>query len=460
MVAAAAGTPPPALARLAHHALGIRLESVPEVVARQARLCVLDTLGCMIAGTRTNEARLILDCEPDDAGELRASIPGTAHRRTLQAAIRINGYLGDVLELNDLIGGHASIGNVSAALALAESTGSSGAALLEAVIRGIEVTTKVYAAVYPTLKRYTEVAMVPVGLPSSIGAAAAAARLLELDEAQTLNAMAIAGGMAGWCPAEVIFGDGGTMKPLLFGAQPGAVGVTAAFYARRGMTGPSGLLDGTLGYLPTVSTGGRVELDPARTDWALAQPRRKLHACCGYLHSPVDATARLRADVGEALRGSTVEVRVPPYVADVVSKTAPPMSANDARFHLQYCLALVVCGNDIIRPEHSIDCASQLDRADIKSAMERIRVVPDAAFTHYHQCSVIFDSGSGRRHERSLSAPRGSAEKPLTDQEVVEKFLVLSEPVIGARAAARFVDEILQIHETADIGRLMRPLAV
>src|SRR5690606_20747585 len=198
-----------ALEHLALQAGGMSASTVPETVKRQARLCILDTVGCTLAGTRTEEAQMILTCEPG-AGNEAASILGTAHRRALREAIRINGYLGDVLELNDLIGGHASIGNVCAALALGESQGSSGSRVLEAVVRGIEVTTRVYDAVYPTLRRYTEMALVPVGIPSAIGAAAAAAHILGLSREQTLHAMAIGGSLAGWCPAEVIFGNGGT----------------------------------------------------------------------------------------------------------------------------------------------------------------------------------------------------------------------------------------------------------
>src|SRR5690606_31915345 len=121
------------------------------------------TVGCMLSGTRTEEARLIQACESGNgaaAGPDNVTVPGTGLRRPLDAAMRINGYHGDVLELNDLIGGHSSIGNVTAALALAEQLDASGEQLLTAVMRGIEITSRVYGAVYPTLKRFTEMGMV------------------------------------------------------------------------------------------------------------------------------------------------------------------------------------------------------------------------------------------------------------------------------------------------------------
>lgn len=448
-----------ALELLARQASEVTLGSVPEVVRRQARLCLLDTVGCMIAGTRTEEARLVLDCEPSEQGEPTATIPGTTQRRSLLAAVRVNGYLGDALELNDLIGGHASIANVTAALALAETIDAPGAALLEAVIRGIEVTSRIYAAVYPTLKRFTEVGIAPIGIPSTIGSAAAAARLLNLDAGQTLHAMAIAGGLAGWCPAEAVFGSGGTLKPYLFGSQPGATGITAAFYARRGMTGPLRLLDGKLGYFATSSSGGQLDAAGAAGRWALARPRRKLHACCGYLHSALDAMGKLRAQMGGAIGPGAVEIRVPPYVADVVSKRLPPVSANDARFHLQYCVALAMCGEDVIRPEHSIEFRSHLARAEVAAAAEQIGVVAEPELTHYHQCRIVVHDSAGRRHETSLAAPRGSPDEPLTDQDVVAKFVRLAGPVTGLVAARGFAGAVAGLEEVESTRRLMRLVA-
>lgn len=449
-----------ALEHLALQAGGMSADTVPEPVKRQARLCILDTVGCTLAGTRTEEAQLILACEPG-TGDEAASILGTAHRRALREAIRINGYLGDVLELNDLIGGHASIGNVCAALALGESLGSSGSRVLEAVVRGIEVTTRVYDAVYPTLRRYTEMALVPVGIPSAIGAAAAAAHILGLSREQTLHAMAIGGSLAGWCPAEVIFGNGGTVKPMLFGAQPAEAGVAAAQYARAGMTGPTNLLDSKLGYFATASTEGRFDAAGWDGRWALAQPRRKLHACCGYLHAPVDALGKLRQQIGpEAMQHVRVEVRVPPYVADVVSKERLPNSSNDARFHLQYCLALVACGADVILPEHSIELAGQLRRADLLEAMGRIAVVNDPALSHYHQCRVEVSDAAGRSKVQALTAPRGSPQEPLSDEDVLLKFHALAEPVLGGSRAQRFATQVLALEDVADVREciaLLRP---
>lgn len=439
-----------ALRQLARQALAMSGADIPGHVRSQAKLCILDTVGCTLAGTRTEEAKLILACEPASGDDV-ATVFGTSQTRGLRAAMRINGYLGDVLELNDLIGGHASIGIVSATLALGESLGASGERIVEAVVRGIEVTTRVYEAVYPSLRRYTDAGLVPVGIPASFGSAAAAAHLMGLNEEQTLHAMVIAGSLAGWCPAEVIFGHGGSVKPMLFGAQPADAGVTAAQYAKAGMTGPVNLLDSKVGYIATASTEGRFDAAAWNDRWALEQPRRKLHACCGYLHSAADALGKLRQRTGAALQDARVEVRVPTYVADVVSKDRLPDSPNDARFHLQYCLALVSCGADVILPEHSIALADQLQRPEVLAAMQRITVLPDSALKHYHECSITVTDASGQTTVQPGTAPRGSPQEPLGDDEVVAKFHALADPVLGRARAERFADQALALETVDDV---------
>lgn len=438
----------PALQQIVQQARAMSAGSIPQSVLHQARLSILDTVGCSLAGTRTDEANLMLACEPA-SGDESATVFGTPHRRSMQGAARINAYLGDVLELNDLIGGHASIGNVSAMLALGESLGASGTRVLEAVVRGLEVTTRVYESVYPTLRRYTEMALVPVGLPSTVGVAAGAAHLLDLDEEQTLHALSIAASLAAWCPAEVIFGNGGTVKPMLFGSQPADIGLTAAQYARAGMTGSPNLLDGPFGYFATASTAGSFDAPAWHGRWALDQPRRKLHACCGYLHAPADALGRLRAS--RSLSEAQITLRVAPYVADVVSKDRLPDSPNDARFHLQYVLALVACGADVILPEHSIALEEQLRQPELVAMMQRVRVVADPAFTHYHQCSIELTEADGQASVQAVSAPRGSPQAPLSDAEVLNKFRSLAEPVLGRERTDRFVEQGMALESTTNV---------
>jgi 2-methylcitrate dehydratase PrpD len=422
------------------------LGRTPELVRRQAGLCVLDTLGCILAGAGTPEGVTVLEAERAGGGDgPRARIIGHALSLSAEAAARVHGYWGDIFELNDLIGGHASIGNVSAALALIDIRLVSGAQLLKAVIAGIEITSRIYTSAYSTLKPYTDVGMVTVGTASAFGAAAVAAQLQGLTRDQTREALAIAGALANWCPAEVIFGDGGTIKPMMFGALPAVAGLRAVHYARHGLSGPSRLLESPIGLLSTLSRSHVPEVLSDDDHWFLAAPRRKLHASCGYTHAAIDLVVKLRQQVGaETLAGCTLQIGMPAYVIPAVSKQSLPRTANDARFHVEYCVALAACGADVILPMHSLELAQQLRRPELRNLLERIKIVADPHLSHYHQCRLSVLKDGEVLWQTFSDAPRGSPKNPLADIEVIEKFVRLTRHRMAESAskqyAARFLD--------------------
>jgi 2-methylcitrate dehydratase PrpD len=385
-----------------------------------------------------------------------STVIGARRRLPVAAAARVNGYMGDIFETNDLIGGHASIGVVSAALALAEEVRSTGLELLQSVICGIEITARLYNCFYPQLKGYEECGMVSVGVPSAVGAAAAASRLRRFSRAETREALAIAAALAGWCPAEVIFGEGGTVKPMLFGAWPAATGLIAAGYAFAGLSGPQRIMESGIGYFATIARGhDRSAIQPAI--WALEQPRRKLHACCGYVHSALDAMIALRHEAPDLLRDAVeIEVELPPYILPAVVKTRDPVSPNDARFHLGFCMAIAACGSDTIAPHHSEHFAAQMSRPEIVNTIRLIGVISSRRFSHYHQARVRVVAPDGTAREAIVTAPKGSPLNPMSTAEVISKFDALTGPVCGIATLIR--DNILELETTQDLLPLFEHL--
>ena len=430
------------LTGLGEFVASIDLDAVPEPARHQATLCILDTIGCIVLGADTPEAETMLAAEQARGGKAEATVLGTSVRLPIEAAARVNGYLGDIFELNDLLAGHPSIGTVPAALAIAEAQGSSGAQVLKAVIAGLETTSRTYAAFRGQERPYPEIGNGFVGFMNTLGAAATAASLLGFDARQTADAMAIAGALAGWCPAEVLFRDGGSIKPMLFGGWPASVGIQSAGYARHGVTGPRRVLEGDFGFLRAIAYrfDPKVVLAPGR--WFVAEPRRKLHACCGYMHAAIDLVIAVRRKHGkEIFSQGQINIAMTPRVIAAVSKDSPPRTANEARFHLEYCVAIAAMGADVILPEHSTEYAERLRDPEIQSFMRRAHITSEPGFKHYYECAIELNSPDGRVIRASGSAPKGSPANPLTDDEVVAKFLRLTsrklDPVAGSAYARR-----------------------
>lgn len=441
---------------LAHYASKISLSHVPEMVKQQAKLCILDTIGVSVAGIRDESIRPVVEVELERGARHDATVVGIGKLFSIEGAARVNAYAGDIFELNDLISGHSSIGVVWGTLPVAEALGSTGRELLEAVIVGTEVTSRVYSAYYPTMKPYTEVGIVPPGFVNSYGVAAAVAKLLRLSEQQTREAMSISGALAGWCPAEVIFGQGGTVKPMLFGASPAITGIMGAQYAEKGMTGPPFLLEGEKGFYATAAKRFEKEVILDEETWYLAEPRRKLHACCGYIHSVLNEAITLRQSGAPLDEVAEIIVGLPEYIIPAVSKVSPPTTPNDARFHLQYMLALAIYGVDAITPEHSLQFHTYWEDPVIQEIYEKIKVIAVPELKHYYECRLTFLDENGEiMFQREGKGPKGSPQNPMSDEEVRSKFRNLVAYKLEPKRMNEYLSKVDKLEGAKDIRWLV-----
>jgi 2-methylcitrate dehydratase PrpD len=436
---------------LASYSHSVDMNAVPEEVARQSALCLLDTVGCIVAGAQTPEARAFYQAEKSQHGELG--------EWPQEVTARVFGFLGDILELNDLIGGHSSIGVVTAVLSNTYYQDISGSELLRAVVAGTEVTARLYESSIGNFKPYSDGGTVVVSYFNAIGAAAALSLIQSFDENRTAHAMAISSTISTWCPAEVIFGQGGTIKPILFGANPASSAVQAVNYARHGLTGPLRLLESPIGLMRSLAT----DFDPGKLQdterWFITTPQRKLHASCGYTHASIDAVSSM--EFSDELLGNiaSIDVAVPAFFREAVGKVGAPKSSNDARFHLGYVVALAIQGNYPILPEHTLDFEHHLAQGRTLELSEKVRIVPDdsvAAGTSkpYNVSKVTVRFRDGAEKSSTCLSPKGSADDPMSDGDVVRKFVQLVSPSAGEADAKELAESILGIGQSNDISSI------
>src|SRR4051812_11637949 len=223
------------LALFGKAAAGIRTEKFPAEVLQRSKQRVLDTIGCLVAGYHSGIADAIRSYVEAQGGKPEASLlPGgqktTASLACLAHATYIHG-----LELSDAAPrGTAHPGNeiVPAALALAERSGKSGAAVLAAVAAGYEVEIRVGRAVFPSA--FYGGWWTP-GLLGGIGAAVTGAHMLGLDAQGIDNAIGIALNLSPTCMARA--NEEGESIKWLIGGHACSSGLLAAEMASRGTKG-------------------------------------------------------------------------------------------------------------------------------------------------------------------------------------------------------------------------------
>src|SRR5215472_6331500 len=136
---------PGTIEKLAAWILAPRAEDIPEATVKQAKLLLLDTIGCGYAALDEEASRAVLATLADTGGAPQCTVIGTGGKTSAPNAVLVNGALIRILDLNDYvntpkgeIGGHPS-DNIPVALAAAEMCGSSGRELIAAIVLGYEI---------------------------------------------------------------------------------------------------------------------------------------------------------------------------------------------------------------------------------------------------------------------------------------------------------------------------------
>jgi aconitate decarboxylase len=139
--------------KLAGQLLALRLSQIPDLVVSAAKLHILDSLGCLLAGSRLDAGKLAYDLAVATSGggsNSTSTLFGTHLRVSLLEAAQAMSVAAHCGEMDDIHGGAGTcIGGmiIPALIAMAEKHNGSGRSFLEAVIAGYETTARVGLAI-------------------------------------------------------------------------------------------------------------------------------------------------------------------------------------------------------------------------------------------------------------------------------------------------------------------------
>ena len=436
-----------------------------------ARVAVLDSVGCMFGGSRTSlvadAARLMetLGGAPQAtvvAQPMRASMPFAAFLNSLQAnALDYD----DAFERDGKGMGHPGSTVVPAALAVAEKVGATGGEFLLAVIAGYEVANRIIEAIQPTPARHAKVWGVAVH--QAFGSAAAAARLLKLDEAAFQNALGLAGA-ASTVPAARKWNwrDRPLLTPKDIVAAPAEAGVRAALFAGIGWQGSRDILDGDSGFW-IMAGSDRCDFsrltDRLGERWTVRELSFKPYPACRWTHTAIEVTEGLMAEHG--LSASDIAACEVGSFEDTVTNfdDRRPRTMIDAEFSLPWTVAVAMAG--LPKGEAWYAPATLSDPA-IHALVDKVRLHVDAEAQRLHYSDerktmavVSLTTTDGRRFERRLAVARGGVASPWPEGGIEAKFRAQVSPVLGEAGAARLQDTLLSLGEESEFSALPPLLA-
>ena len=408
--------------RIAGWSSGLDLGAVPVGVVHAAKRCIVDLVGVALAAAAHPVTQRVLDHARQVYAGGRAGALGSADRFSPVGAALVNGTAGHVLDFDDTSYTgimHGSTVVLPAALAATEEVGGDGRRLIEAFVAGSEVA---YAVAMLCGTRHYLSGWWSTATFGVFGAAAAAARALDLDASQTLAALALAGTQANG--QKVAFGT--DAKPCNAG-RTAAVGVEAALLARRGLVGPKAVLEGNCGFIQLLNGGhaSAGEIDRLGTVWRLVTPGIffKQYPVCSGAHAAAELTRRLLRENG--LTGDHVR-KVICEVTPVVAMSLVydrPTTTQESQFSMPFAV-----GAMLARGELDIDSLDEATLGDPRmiEAMSKVEMrCVDALHADEAPEGARVTLATTRSSEIHgyLGQPTGMPGNPLTDERLHQKFI-------------------------------------
>jgi 2-methylcitrate dehydratase PrpD len=409
-------------------------QSFSATTMHHARRALLDWHGALIAGSNTDAAERLIKAYVEELGVGKCSIAGTKQKTFSRAAAFINGTISHISEFDDIFRDgayHPACPTISAVYALAESRDDSVEHLLAAIIVGYEVSTRISKVIQPSHYEFFHT----TGTVGVFGAAAACSYLLGLNATQACDAMSTAGTFASGL--QQAFRSDSMTKPMHPG-HAAEIGLNAALLAQAGMTGTPDLLEGDAGFGAALCKNPRWgELfNNLGESWNIEQITFKNHGCCGHNFPAIDAVAHLLNDHPISLE-NIAQIRVGGYRAtSEVCKYIHPTSPFEAKFSLTYTVsARIVLG----RVREKAFLADALANPEIYALEDKVVLSIDQECTDkfpvHRSAKVEIEMKDGSVYSHYQHTRHGDPDEPLTDQELLDKFIELTEPRIGHSSA-------------------------
>lgn len=425
-----------------------------DAVDREAHRTVLNWTGCAV-GAATHEAieaalAAIRMLEPAP----QAQVLGRADRVDMAGAALLNGISSHTFDFDDthlktII--HPAGPVASAALALAEHLGASGRALIDAVVLGIDVACRMGNVIYP---EHYDRGWHITGSTGMLGAAAACARLLGLDEQRTAMALGIAASQ----PVGLREQFGTMTKPFHPGGAARA-GLLSALLAKHGYTASPRALEAPRGFAQVVSTkcAWHEATDELGQRFEISFNTYKPFACGIVIHPSIDACVQLRERGVKPEDVERIELKVHSLVLELTGKKEPAdgLSAKFSVYH--GCAAGLIFGR-AGEPEYHDPIVT---RDDVVALRRKVVATVDDAIDEA-SADVVAVLRDGRREHVFVEHAIGSMRRPMSDAALAAKFAAQADPVLGAARTEALIAGCRRLGTMADVRELValaRPAA-
>ena len=456
---------------IAKHVVNTKYENLTREAETATKHHILHTIATIIAGSNAPGVRAVFDLAVESGGASESTILVYGNKVPAINAALVNSTMAhaqDYCMNDDRTFYKTSVVAIPVALAVAERMEEvTGKELITAVCLGVDLGIRVALAINPKPAH----ALSPMlgGFASTV----AAAKLLGLNEEETLDALGIA-----YC--QVSASGGSTLSPsLIKRLQPGLAaraGVFSTLLAKKGFKSARNVFQGPKGYFVTYH-GVEGELKEVTADlgkrWEIVNVGPKGYPCCRVLHAPIDATLALvkEHDIRPeevqrvSVRGSRDNLFMSPdaITIEALEKRRHPTGVVDAQFSIPWGVATAIAKREVF-----IDHFTEAGIKDpqIHKIAGKVSLFAERALENRDTmvAPVIVEIETQKRgiFSQRIDFPKGNPNNPVSMEETKEVFRrcagYAARP-LAINKVDRAVELVSTLEELDNVKKLMASLS-
>jgi 2-methylcitrate dehydratase PrpD len=433
---------------IARYVADLDYHAVPVKLLNEIKNLLFDYLGVALGGTRTESGRIAAEFSRDLEERKEATIIGFGYHVSAPSAAFSNAILSHSIELDDvdsLAYFHFSPPVFSAALAVAEKKHLSGSALLVALVAGCDLMARLSSAMNPSLRDRGFHTTPTCGV---FGAAAASAKLLDLNPEEITSTLGLAGAQASGLMEMY-----GTSMQKRFNPGPAArAGVVAALLAQRGFTGAETIIEGERGFFKAYAD----QFDPQKLMDGLGKNfpifiEYKPYACARPIHNAIDCALTIRREHRidpKDVVGITMS-RHPRWAN--YHKINRPRTYHEAQVSLPHSVAVSLVDGQAFIEQYSEE---KLQDPLVRRLSEMVKIHTMEGLSRDVSCAMEVLLKDGSKFSSRVDYPKGSIQNPMTPQERRDKFRSLASALLSEDQQNMVEERVFELEKTDDISEL------
>ncbi len=448
--------------RLATYAHDLTYEKLPHRAILEAKRRIIDALGCAMGAIScgSEPAKIAVQVAQLSSNPNGATVLTTRHKTSPDLAAFASGVMMRYLDFNDTYlskePAHPS-DNIAAILAVAEAEKRSGRDILTAIVLAYEIQCRLCDAASIRSRGWDHVTY------GSFSAGLAAGKLFGLSKQQLVHVQGLAA-TPNNAMRQTRVGELSHWKGCAF-ANASRNAVFAAMLAKHGMTGPSEIFEGEMGFWAQVS--GPFELVPfggenGNPDFMINQTYVKHFPAEYHSQSAIEATLELREEIGADNIDQKIEsITIESFDAavDIIAGFEEhwhPETRETADHSMPYCVSAALMDGDITLDTFTYE---RIHDPKLVALLQKVKVNRNAEMTAGYPDGIpnllVIKTTDGREFSKKVSYPLGHNKNPMNDQDVEKKFRMQASRVMSESHVNNILDELWRIDTCEDVSEVM-----